>query len=85
MKISAFHCQWLRNGDLSNAQNKEVRKSKDFPILHSHFSNYDYGSTNYKNISFICTTQSVNVSAFHLQRFGNGEIWYERSEKNVKN
>ena len=28
--------------------------------------------------------QSVKVSAFHLQRFGNGEIWYERSEKNVK-
>ena len=26
--------------------------------------------------------QSVKISAFHLQRFGNGEIW---SEKNVKN
>ena len=25
--------------------------------------------------------QSVKISAFHLQRFGNGEIWYERSEK----
>ena len=25
--------------------------------------------------------QSVKVLAFHLQRFGNGEIWYERSEK----
>jgi len=55
VKILAFHCEWLRNGDLPNAQNKEVRKSKDFPTLHSHFSNYDYGSTNYKNISFICT------------------------------
>ena len=29
--------------------------------------------------------QSVKISAFHLQRFGNGDIWYERSEKNVKN
>ena len=29
--------------------------------------------------------QSVNVSAFHLQRFGNGEIWYERSGKKCKN
>ena len=28
--------------------------------------------------------QSVKISAFHLQRFGNGEILYERSEKNVK-
>ena len=33
----------------------ECKKSKHFPTLHSHFSNYDYGSTNYKNISFICT------------------------------
>ena len=29
--------------------------------------------------------QSVKVSAFHLQRFGNGEIWYERSGKKCKN
>ena len=28
--------------------------------------------------------QSVKISAFHLQRFGNGEIWYERSEKMEK-
>ena len=33
----------------------KCKKSKHFPTLHSHFSNYDYGSTNYKNISFICT------------------------------
>ena len=31
--------------------------------------------------SFPLFAQSVKISAFHLQRFGNGEIWYERSEK----
>ena len=25
--------------------------------------------------------QSVKVSAFYLQRFRNGEVWYEKSEK----
>ena len=29
-------------------------KVKHFPTLHSHFSNYDYISTNYSNISLIC-------------------------------
>ena len=33
----------------------KCKKSKHFPTLHSHFSNYDYGSTNYENISSICT------------------------------
>ena len=28
--------------------------------------------------------QSVKVSAFHLQWFGNGKIWYERYEKKCK-
>ena len=35
----------------------KVRKStkcQNFPTLHSHFSNYYYVSTNYKNISLIC-------------------------------
>ena len=41
---------------------EKVQNVKHCPTLHSNFSNYDYGSTNYKNIASIC----INCENFSL-------------------
>ena len=50
VKISAFHLERYRNGKTWCGWSKNTKRLL-FPTLLSHFSNYDYRSTNYQCIA----------------------------------